>query len=194
MTSKKGGSNAGKTITGAKVLMFFHGENPAEQGELEKRFHLTWFVNQAICAERVEVCMLKEEGVAFLVMDPMYKDYYGTKVGHPILQFTPPGVAESRGREKYRPGLTISRVFKLKKHRRWGDGDGDDKIRETSDCFSETEGIVFLVQLKGAFWGNIPPPHHQKSVLDAYYPNPRHFVLVNTVASACTISRHPPSR
>ena len=93
-------------ITGAKALLFFN---------FKERTDLPWLVNKTICHERMEVSFLEEEDCAYQVKDPNNGDFYGTKVGNSILQFTPTGLAESRGREKHRPGLILSRVFKLKK-------------------------------------------------------------------------------
>ena len=87
---------------------------------------------------------------------------------------TPTGLSKSRRRDKHRPGLIISRVFKLKKHRQWTD---DDETRETTYSFPGTVGIVFLAQLKGAFWGDVAPPVPQEIKLEDCYSNPRHFLL-----------------
>ena len=117
ITSKKGGSKAGTTVTGAKALLFFSIEDLPETRDLEDRFKLEWFVNKMICTERLEVCILEDEDFAYQTKDPKHGDFDGTKEGHPILQFTPTGLPESKGKNKHRPGLIISRAFRLKKHR-----------------------------------------------------------------------------
>ena len=74
--------------------------------------------------------------------------------------------------DKHRPGMIISRVFKLKKHRQRF----DQRSRPTSYSFPATRGIVFCIHLRGSFWREIPPPDPQQPRIDDFYMNPRSFV------------------
>ena len=138
-TYKKGGSQSGKIITSAKCLLFFdcdHQEQPIKLQEI---------IDQTFCSDRLEVSMNEEEDFGFSTKDRELGCFFGTKVGYPIFEFTPVGLPESRGKDKHRPGIIMSRVFKLKKHRQQGEG----KSRPTSYSFQETKGVVFLINLRG---------------------------------------------
>ena len=148
MTSKRGGTQSGKTITGAKCLMIFELEDPCEKDNLKSGFYLRKLIDKTLCSERTEVTVLEDEDFGHQVLDSQTKDFYGTKVGYPILEFTPTGTAESKGRDKHRCGLIMAQAFKLKKHRQWEDGK-----RETTYSFQETKDLVFVAHLKGCSWG-----------------------------------------
>ena len=147
MTSRRGGSNAGKSITGAKCLMFFESNDPTAIDNLEREINLEKLVDKTLCTERTEVTLLDEEDFGYQVRDSITKEYYGTKTGYSILEFTPSGLAESKGRDKHRAGLVMSRVFRLKKHKQKRD---DGCGRETTYSFQETVGVVFAAHLKGS--------------------------------------------
>ena len=145
-TSKKGGAQAGKMVSRAKCLLFFNC-NDSDKAEFEKRFSLDYIAGKILCGEKIAATLLAEENFGYQVKDWVKGDYYGTKVGYPILEFTPAGVHESRGKERRKPGLIISRVFKLGRHR---------EIDKTGICrrtfsFRRTDGIVFVAYLRGRY-------------------------------------------
>ena len=117
--------------------------------------------------------MLEEHNFGYQVKDSEDGDYYGTKEGYPILEFTPCNLKESKGAERSRAGLIIARVFKLKKHRQWCEKNGK---RETTYSFSETRRNVFAIHMKGSYWDEVPPPDAKLRSLENYYSTPRHFV------------------
>ena len=174
MTSTRGGSDAGKTITGAKCLMFFESGDHTTNHNSEKEIFLEKVVNKTLCSEKKEVTLLGEKDFDYQVRDSITKNFYGTKTGYPILEFTPLSLTESRGRDKHRAGIVMSRVFRLKKHRQKRD---EGVGRETTYSFQETEGVVFAAHLKGSCWGEIPPPlpspDQEGRQLEEQFSNPR---------------------
>ena len=146
-TSRKGGSRAGSSVTGAKCLLFFDGNEADNKENLEYRIGLDYIATKTLCLERMEVRMLEEQNFGYQVRDSDTGDYYGTKEGYPIFEFTPFNLAESKGTEKHRAGRILARAFKLKKHRQWG----ENKRRETTYSFSGTESHVITIQLKGSY-------------------------------------------
>ena len=161
VTSTKGGLEAGKVITGAKCLLIFKPDESRKYGNFKKEITLEYVANQITCRERMKATICREEDFGFLVKDSTSKNYYGTKVGYPILEFSPAGATKSKGKEKHRPGLIISRAFKIRKHRQWLEGN----VRETTYSFPGTEGIVFVVHLKGKYWGK---PLHMTPKIQTY--------------------------
>ena len=87
VTSKQG-SKGGKTITGAKCLMLFEFEDPAENDNLKSGF-LKKIIDKTLCTGGTKVSVLEDEDFGFQFRDSQTKDLYGTKVGHPILIFFP---------------------------------------------------------------------------------------------------------
>ena len=147
MTFRRGGSKAGKTITGAKCLLFFECDDPTTIDNLDREINLEKLVDKTLCTEKTEVNLLDEEDFGFQVRDSITKEYYGTKKGYPILEFTPTGLAVSKGKDKYRAGLVMTRVFKLKKHlQKRDEGCGCERTYS----FQETVGVVFAAHLKGS--------------------------------------------
>ena len=116
--------------------------------------------------------LLDQEDFEYQVKDSKYKEFYGTQVGYPILEFTPTELPESKGRNKHRPGIILSRVFKLKKHRQRS----EDNKRQTTYSFIGTKGLVFAVHFKGVFWGGIHPPDPQQRTTKEFFSNPNLFI------------------
>ena len=67
----------------------------------------------------------------------------------------------------------------------------EDSGRGTTYSFSETDGIVFAIQLKGIYWAGIPPPDPQEHHAANYYMEPRHFVQ-NEDSYRCVYNFHKP--
>ena len=141
-TSTKGGSNAGEVVTGAKCLLFFdlHDQN-IEKG-FSTEVSLESITDKTLCSDVLKVTVHAQEDFAYQVKDTKSGALYGTKIGHPILEFTPMGLAESKGKDKYRHGLVITRVFKLTKHNQRIDGS-----RNTTYSFGEANDIVFAIHM-----------------------------------------------
>ena len=118
---------------------------------------------------------MHEEGdFQFPVKDSVSGVRYGTKKGHPVFEFIPTGLTESRGSDRHRPGIIISRVFEFKKHRQRVKG--APSRMETTYSFSDITGIIFAVQLKGVYWASTPPPDVQEYKVAKHYMTPLNFV------------------
>ena len=88
------------------------------------------------------------------------------------MKFFPSDLDESKGKQKFRPALIVSRVFLLKKHQQRNKDGG----RTTTYSFAESSGNVIAVHLKGAWWGEVsPPPDLEKIKLESYHGSPRYF-------------------
>ena len=150
-TSRKGGSNAGRKVTGAKCLLYFEYKDGDESQNSNSRIGIDHIANKTLCSERMEVRMLEEQNFGYQAKDSSRGCYYGTKEGYPILEFNPNDLAESRGKEKHRAGLIITRVFGLKKHRQRA----EENKRETTNSFlgAETDRVIFAIHMKGSYWG-----------------------------------------
>ena len=146
LTSRKGGAKAGKEITNAKCLLFYGKQAQAKEG-IQQNISLKAIIEKLLCCERMEVLMHEKGDFEFPVKDSLSGVLYGTKAGHPMFEFIPTNIAESRGKDKHRPGLMVSRVFGIRKHRQRCQG----SRRETTFSFSETAGVVFAVHLKGTY-------------------------------------------
>ena len=171
LTSKQGGANRGKEITGAKCLLFYNDEAKAKEG-LYKEICLTTIIEKTLCLECFEVLIHEEQDFEFSLKDSVTGAFFGTKKGHPMMEFNPTGLAESRGSDKHKPGIIISRVFEMKKHRQRVQGK-----RIVTYSFSDTSsGIVFAVHLKGIYWATTPPPDMQEYQIPKHYMSPRFFV------------------
>mgnify|MGYP001799515166 CR=1 FL=1 len=157
-TSRKGGSKAGKVVTGAKCLLFF------EYKEVDKipksQMDIKFIVNKTLFSERMEVRMIDEHNFEHQVKDSYNGCLYGTKKGYPILGFTPCDWAKSKVAGKHQPELIIARVVKVNKHRQRIDGDK----RETTYSFSEPDGdaAIFAIHMKGSYWGEGAKPKDPK--------------------------------
>ena len=81
-------------------------------------------IDKMLCSERLEVTVHDDEDFGFTAKDSQSGELYGTKIGYPIQQFTPNGLAGSKGKGKYRPGLIMIRVFKVNKHCQRGTSTG----------------------------------------------------------------------
>ena len=158
-------------VTGAKCLMFFECHDSDKENDFEGQYSLRWVIDKLLCSERLEVTLLKEEDFAYKAKDSISGAYYGTKRGYPILEFTPTGLPESRGRDKHKAGCVVSRVFKLARHKK-----RTMSGRQTTFSFSETLGLAYVVHLRGKCWGKIPPPDNVEGILQQYYSKPTHFV------------------
>lgn len=173
-TSMKGGKTAGRAITGATCLLFFNSDGTDKVDNLAQEISLEAMCDKLICSERHEVTEHEQENFAFQVKDTELNVFYGTKAGYAILELSPSGLPESRGKEKHRPGIILSRVFKLKKHRQWAE---DGKTRITTYSFPEMKGIVYSIHLKGSHWGKrLPITVNEKPKIEAYYTNPLSFI------------------
>ena len=139
----------------------------------EREFLLQNVIQKTLCSETLEVTVLHED-FGYQVKDLESGRYYGTKAGYPILKFFAPDLAESKRKQKSRPALIMSRVFKLKKLQKRNEIGG----RITTCSFSEMSGEVVAVHLKGACWGKSPPPEQEKRKLKAWYSEPRYFKRV----------------
>ena len=113
-TSMKGGKTAGTAITGATCLLFFNSDGTDKVDNLAEEISLEAMCDKLICSERHEVTEHEQENFAFQVKDTELNVFYGTKAGYAILELSPSGLPESRGKEKHRPGIILSRVFKSK--------------------------------------------------------------------------------
>ena len=164
-TSRRGGPKDSKAITGAKCLMFFDCKE-----DNEREFLLENIIQKTLCSETLEVTVLDED-FGYQVKDSTSGSYYGTKANYPALKFFPPDLAESKGKQKHKPALVMSRVFKLKKHQQRAESGG----RITTYSFSEMSGEVIAAHLKGACWGEFFPPDEEKRKLQEYYSKPRYF-------------------
>ena len=69
LTSTRGGSKAGKTITGAKCLIFFESDYPTAIDNPERKIDLQKLVDKTLCTERTEVTLLDEEDFGYQVKD-----------------------------------------------------------------------------------------------------------------------------
>ena len=122
-TSMKGGSVAGTTITGAKCLLFFKTEEPSDVVEADKNINLEAIIDKTLCSDRLLVKVLKQMDFAYRIHEPKSEKLsvsWGTKVGWPILEISPDALPESKGRDKHRPVIIMSRVFAMEKHRTRG--------------------------------------------------------------------------
>ena len=170
--SSRGGSKGSKSITGAKCLMFFDGDEDIQIGDSTGVVTLNDIIDKTLCSERLQVRILEQKDFEFQMKESKSGSFFGTKMGYTILEFSPTGLGESRGKGKHRPGMIFSRVFKLKKHFQRLEGGG----RETTYSFSDTKGIVFSIHLRGSCWEKIPPPDSQQPLIDDYFMSPRSFV------------------
>ena len=115
-TSRRGGSKDRKKVTGAKCLLFFEYKGTGERKNSGSKFTIDYIAGKMLCLERMEVKMLGSRNFDYQVKDQLKGCYYGTKEGNPILEFTPNGHGKSKGTEKHRPRLIISRALKLLKY------------------------------------------------------------------------------
>ena len=116
-TSKRSGSKAGKSITGAKCLLFFNREGFFNKEGVFQSVKLETIIDKILCLEQLDVTVNEQVDFEYQVKDSESNSFYGTKIGHAIIEFNPTQRAESRGKDKHGPGIILSQVFKLKRHR-----------------------------------------------------------------------------
>ena len=85
--SSRGGTKAGTSITGAKCLMFFDGDENVDISNSTGVVTLADIVDKTLCSERLEVTMIEQEDFAFQIKGSESGSFFGTKVGYPILSF-----------------------------------------------------------------------------------------------------------
>ena len=78
--------------------------------------------DKIVCSDRLQVTVHKRKNFAFQIKHVRSSALYGTKVGYPILQLSPATQPISKGKERHRLEMIISRVFKMIKHRKQGVG------------------------------------------------------------------------
>ena len=171
------------------VYFFFDCRGKAKEGSFGGELAFAKLIDKTLCSKRFEVAMLDEIDFEYQARDSSTDDFYGTKVGHQILEFTPPGIAESRGRVKHRPSLVMARVLKLKKHRQRS----DIVKREITYSFQKTSELVFVAHLKGSYWGKIPPPDQKEKDMEEHYSNQR-VVLNEEHAIRCVYDFQTPTQ
>ena len=109
-TSTRGGNRAASdnTIISAKCLLFYNDQSQSQ---------LSTIIDQTLCSEKLEVAILRDEDFKYSARDGESGSFYGSRKGYFVLKFNPLGLHESRGQSKSKPGIIMTRVFKMKKDR-----------------------------------------------------------------------------
>ena len=175
-------------ITGAKCLMFFEYPDPTAKEKFENNLFED-IIDKTVCSEILQVVVLKEEDFRYQIKDPQSGNYYGKKRGHPTLQFFPPVLSKSKGRDKVKSALIMARVFNLKKHQQRS----EDGRRRTICSHQETNGIVIAAHLKGAWWGGSCPPDDEERKPEKYHSQPRYFAY-DAHWCRCVYDFHTPTQ
>ena len=111
-------------------------------------------MSKLVCSEMMKVSVTSDDNFLHVCKDSISGDMYGTKEGWPAFELTPTDINESRGTEKFKPGIIVARVFRIKARKKWVAA-GRRAFRNE---FIGEKHTVFLVYLKGAYWGSAAPP------------------------------------
>ena len=154
VTSKRGGKKDRNVITQAKCILKFYPKKAKKDGSCEDNVVIQDIVSKLVCSEMMKVSVTSDDNFLHVCKDSISGDMYGTKEGWPAFELTPTDINESRGTEKFKPGIIVARVFRIKARKKWVAA-GRRAFRNE---FIGEKHTVFLVYLKGAYWGSAAPP------------------------------------